>query len=77
LPTAIVGGGVTVGMIASLTEPIAELQQASEAKTRLTTGIKEIQTVKNPTSNHLDYLPSIALAVIVFCLIFKFKGANK
>src|SRR4028118_918336 len=77
LSAAIVGGGVTIGMIASLAEPIAELQQASDAKIRLATGIKEIQTVKKPTPNHLDYLPSIALAVIVFCLIFKFKGANK
>jgi hypothetical protein len=77
LPTAIVGVGVSIGMIASLAEPIAELQQASDAKTRLATGIKEIQTVKKPTSNHFDYLPPIALAVIVFCLIFKFKGANK
>ena len=77
LPTAIVGAGVTIGMVASLTEPIAELQQASDAKIRLATGIKEIQTVKKPTPNNFDYLPSVALAVIVFCLIFKFKGANK
>jgi len=77
LSAAIVGGGVTIGMIASLTEPIAELQQASDAKIRLATGIKEIQTVKKPTPNHLDYLPSIALAVIVFCLFLKLKGGSK
>jgi hypothetical protein len=77
LPTAIVGAGVTLGMIASLAEPVAESQQASDAKARLATGIKELQTVKNPTPNYFDYLPSIALVAIVFCLIFKFKGANK
>lgn len=77
LPIAIVGAGVTLGMIASLTEPIAELQQASDAKTRLATGIKEIQTARKPTLNNFDYLPSVALVAIVFCLIFKVKGANK
>jgi hypothetical protein len=77
LPTAIVGAGVTIGMVASLAEPIAELQQASDAKIRLATGIKEIKTVKKPASNHLDYLPSVALVAIVFCLIFKVKGASK
>ncbi|MEG4035277.1 hypothetical protein QUA03_15755 [Microcoleus sp. S36b_A4] len=77
LPAAIVGAGVTIGMVASLAEPIAEVQQASDAKTRLATGIKEIQTVKKPVSNNFDYLPSIALAAIILCLIFKFKGASK
>lgn len=75
--SAIIGLGVTGGMIASLGEPIAESQQASEVKARIATGIKEIQTARKPTPNHFDYLPPIALAVIVFCLIFKFKGANK
>ncbi|MEG3972176.1 hypothetical protein QUA00_31820 [Microcoleus sp. T2B6] len=77
LPTAIVGAGVTVGMIASLAEPATELHQVSEAKIRLETGIKEIQTVKKPASNNLDYLPSIALAIIVFCFIFRAKGVSK
>jgi len=77
LPTAIVGGGVTLGMIASLAEPATELQQVSEAKIRLETGIKEIQAVKKPASNNFDYLPSIALAVIVFYLTFKVKGGSK
>lgn len=77
LATAIVGGGVTIGMLASLTEPVGESQQASDAKARLATGIKEIQVVKKPTPNNFDYLPSIALAVIVFCLIFKAKGVSK
>jgi len=77
LPTAIVGVGVTIGMIASLAEPIAELQQASDAKTRLATGIKEIQTARKPTPNHLDHLPLIALAVIVFCLFLRLKGGSK
>ncbi|MEG4797811.1 hypothetical protein QUA69_22305 [Microcoleus sp. LAD1_D1] len=77
LPTAIVGAGVTLGMIASLAEPLSELQQVSEAKIRLETGIKEIQTVKKPASNNLDYLPSIALAIIVFCFIFRAKGVSK
>ena len=75
--SAIVGAGVTAGMVASLAEPIAESQQASEAKTRIAAGIKEIQTLKKPTSNHFDYFPPIALTVIVFCLIFKLKGASK
>ena len=77
LSTAIVGGGVTLGMIASLAEPVTESQQASDAKIRLETGIKELQTAKNPSPNYFDYLPSIALLAIVFCLFFKFKGANK
>jgi uncharacterized membrane protein YecN with MAPEG domain len=77
LSTAIVGAGVTGAMLLSLAEPIAELQQASDAKTRLATGIKELQTAKKPTSNNLDYLPSVALVAIVFCLIFKVKGASK
>ena len=77
LPTAIVGAGVTIGMIASLAEPVGESQQASDAKARLATGIKEIQTVKKPAPNYFDYLPSIALVAIVFCLIFKVKGAKK
>ncbi|MEG4009918.1 hypothetical protein QUA41_28695 [Microcoleus sp. Pol11C1] len=77
LPTAIVGGGVTLGMIVSLAEPVGELQQASDAKARLATGIKELQTVKKPTPNYFDYLPSIALVAIVFCLIFKVKGVSK
>ena len=77
LPTAIVGGGVTVGMLATLAEPVTELQQVSDAEPRLETGIKEIQTVKKPVSNHFDYLPSIALVVIVFCLMFKAKGGSK
>jgi hypothetical protein len=77
LPTAIVGVGVTLGMIASLAEPLSELQQVSEAKIRLETGIKEIHAVKKPASNNFDYLPSIALAVIVFYLTFKVKGGSK
>ena len=77
LATAIVGGGVTVGMLASLAEPVAESQQASDAKVRVTTGIKELQTLKKPSHNYFDYLPSIALVAIVFCLIFKVKGGSK
>ncbi len=77
LPTAIVGAGVTLGMIATLAEPVTELQQVSDAEPRLETGIKEIQTVKKPASSNFDYLPSIALVLIVFCLIFKVKGGNK
>jgi hypothetical protein len=74
--SAIVGGGVTLGMIASLAEPATELQQISDAQPRLEIGIKEIQTVKKPASSNFDYLPPIALAVIVFCLIFKVKGVK-
>jgi len=75
--SAIVGGGVTGAMLPSLTEPIAELQQASDAKTRLETGIKVIQTARKPTPNHLDHLPSLALAVIVFCPFLRLKGGSK
>jgi len=77
LATAIVGGGVTLGMIASLTEPLSEGQQVGDAEPRLEIGIKEIQTVKKPASSNFDYLPSIALVLIVFCLMFKVKGGNK
>jgi hypothetical protein len=77
LPAAIVGGGVTLGMIASLAEPLSESQQVGDVEPRLETSIKEIQTVKNPISNSFDYLPSIALVVIVFCLMFKAKGGSK
>ncbi|MEG5054553.1 hypothetical protein [Microcoleus sp. B13-B6] len=77
LPTAIVGGGVTVGMLATLAEPVTELQQVSDVEPRLETGIKEIQTVKKPASSNFDYLPSIALVLIVFCLVFKAKGVSK
>jgi len=77
LPTAIVGAGVTLGMIASLAEPLSESQQVSDVEPRLETGIKEIQTVKKPTSSNFDYLPSIGLVIIVFCLIFKAKGGSK
>jgi hypothetical protein len=77
LPAAIVGGGVTVGMIASLTKPIAESQQASDAKIRLGVGIKELQTLRKPTPDYFNYLPSVVLAVIVFCLIFRVKGGSK
>lgn len=77
LATAIVGGGVTLGMITSLTEPLSEGQQVGDVEPRLEIGIKEIQTVKKPASSNFDYLPSIALVLIVFCLIFKVKGGNK
>src|SRR4028119_119502 len=46
LPTAIVGAGVTIGMIASLADPVGESQQASDAKARVTTGIKELQAAQ-------------------------------
>lgn len=76
--SAIVGLGVTGGMIASLAEPIAESQQASGAKARITTGIKEIRTAGKPSPNlYLNYLPPIALSIIVFCLVLKLKGGRK
>ena len=76
LPTAIVGGGVTLGMIASLAEPLSESQQIGDVEPRLEIGIKELQAVKKPTPNHFDYLPSFALVIIVFCLMFKVKGVK-
>lgn len=76
--SAIVGLGVTGGMIASLSEPFAESQQASEAKARITTRIKEIRTAGKPSPNlYLNYLPPIALSIIVFCLVLKLKGGRK
>ncbi|MEG4036457.1 hypothetical protein QUA03_21800 [Microcoleus sp. S36b_A4] len=77
LPTAIVGAGVSIGMLASLAEPLSESQQVGEVEPRLETGIKEIQTVRKLVSNSFDYLPSIALVIIVFCLMFKAKGGSK
>lgn len=74
--TAIVGSGVTLGMIVSSIEPLSEGQQVGDAEPRLEMTVKEAQTVKKPASNNFDYLPSIALVVIVFCLIFKTKGAK-
>ncbi|MEG3975886.1 hypothetical protein QT970_14875 [Microcoleus sp. herbarium8] len=76
--SAIVGLGVTGGMIASLSEPISESQQASEAKARITTGIKEIRTAGKPHPTlYLNYLPPIALSIIFFCLFLKLKGGRK
>jgi hypothetical protein len=77
LATAIVGGGVTLGMIVSLAEPLSEGQQVGDAEPRLEIGIKENQMVKKPVSSNFNYLPSIALVVIVFCLMFKVKGGSK
>jgi len=77
--SAIVGLGVTGGMIASLAEPIAESQQASEAKARITTGIEQIRAAGKPTNPmlYLNYLPPLALSIIVFCLVLKLKGGRK
>jgi hypothetical protein len=77
--SAIVGLGVTGGMIASLAEPIAESQQASEAKARIITGIEQIRAAGKPTNPmlYLNYLPPIALSIIVFCLFLKLKGGRK
>jgi hypothetical protein len=74
--SAIVGLGVTGGMIASLSEPIAESQQASGAKARITTGIEQIRAAGKPTNPmlYLNYFPPIALSIIVFCLVLKLKG---
>jgi hypothetical protein len=78
LTTAIVGLGVTASMIACLAEPIGEWQQASTTKSRVTTEVKEIRTVGKVRPNlHLNYLPPIALAIIVFGLIIKLKGGRK
>lgn len=73
--SAIVGLGVTGSMIASLSEPIAESQQASEAKSRITTGIEQIRAVGKPVNPmlYLNYFPPLALFVIVFCLTLKLK----
>jgi hypothetical protein len=76
--SAIVGLGVTGSMIASLAEPIAESQQASEAKARITTGIEQIRAAGKPTNPmlYLNYLPPLALSIIVFRLFLKLKGGK-
>lgn len=74
--SAIVGVGVTGSMIFALGEPIGELQQASEVKLRIGTAIKELQITQKIDAGYFDYLPSIALAIIVFCLFVKVKGAR-
>jgi hypothetical protein len=75
--SAIVGLGVTSGMIATAAEPISELQQAERTKARISTGIKEIHPVSKPKPGlDIGWLPPIALALIVFCLVLKFKGAK-
>ncbi len=73
--SAIAGLGVTGSMIASLSEPITESQQASEAKSRVTTGIEQIRAVGKPANPmlYLNYFPPLALFVIVFCLVIKLK----
>lgn len=73
--SAIVGLGVTGGMIISLSEPIAESQQASEAKTRIVTGIEQIRAPGKSTNSmlYLNYFPPLALSIIVFCLVLKLK----
>lgn len=73
--SAIVGLGVTGGMIASLAEPIAESQQASETKSRIVIGLEQIRAVAKPRNLmlHLDYLPPLALFIIIFCLFLKVK----
>jgi hypothetical protein len=76
--TAIVGFGVTGGMLLATSEPVAELWQASETKARITTGIQETRIAGKSSPNvYLNYLPPIALAVIVVCLFVKFKEARK
>jgi hypothetical protein len=71
--SAIVGVGVTGSMVFSLGEPIAESQQASEVKDRIGTAIKELQITRKIDAGYFNYLPSIALAIIVVCLFLKFK----
>jgi hypothetical protein len=75
--SAIVGAGVIGSMIFALGEPMAELQQASEVKDRIGTAIKEFQITRKIDAGYFDYLPSIALAIIVFCLLLKFKGVRQ
>lgn len=76
--SAIVGLGVSGIMIASLSEPIAESQQASEAKSRITTGIEQIRLSGKQVNQmwYLDYIAPIALSVLIFCLFLKLKGGK-
>ena len=78
LTSAIIGVGVTAGMIASFIEPIAELKQATDTNARIATGIKEIGSAGKTSPNiYLNYLPPIALSIIVFCLFLKRSGGRK
>ena len=74
--SAIVGAGVIGSMIFALGEPMTESQQASEVKDRIGIAIKELQITRKIDAGYFDYLPSIALAIIVFCLLLKFKGVR-
>jgi hypothetical protein len=73
--TAIVGVGVAGGMLASLAEPIGEWQQSRGTQTATATAIRQMQPKSPKISNDYfwDYLPSIALAVIILALTFKGK----
>ena len=76
--SAIVGVGVTGGMIASFAEPITESRQASTTKYSIAAGIKEVRAAGKPSQNiYLNYLPPIALSIIVFCLFLKLRGGRK
>lgn len=75
--SAIVGAGVIGSMIFALGEPMTESQQASEVKYRIGIAIKELQITRKIDAGYFDYLPSIALAIIVLCLLLKFKGARQ
>ncbi len=70
--TAIVGAGISGGMIAATSEPAGEFQQAAEGKGRIISGIQEIKIAgKKPTGIQIEYLPSIALAAIILVLALK------
>lgn len=71
--SAIIGVGITGSMVFALGEAIGESEQASEVESRIGTAIKELQITQKVDAGYFDYLPSIALIIIVFCLFVKFK----
>jgi hypothetical protein len=75
--SAIVGVGVTGSMVFAFSEAIGESQQASDVKFRIETAIKELQITQKFDAGYFDYLPSIALVIIVVCLLLKFKGVKQ
>lgn len=69
--TAIIGLGVTGGMLASLAEPIGEAQQQQSTQTATETAIRDMHPQKISKDSFLGYLPSIVLAAIILALMLK------
>lgn len=68
---AIVGVGISGGMLLSLAEPIGEWQQQQSTQNATATAIRDMQPKKISNDYFLDFLPAIALAAIILALISK------